>query len=130
WPIECIEFRITDEGIVGFDYVAPLTIIETVVENSNMKSFDEVKNIFEKMVTIVNAEDSIAENSQGTEIQIDRVVLGYVRVSEADSYNTGLLVPVWDFMGKIKDSYGVENQRSILAVNAIDGSVIDRALGY
>ena len=95
-----------------------------------MKSFDEVKNIFEKMVTIVNAEDSIAENSQGTEIQIDRVVLGYVRVSEADSYNTGLLVPVWDFMGKIKDSYGVENQRSILAVNAIDGSVIDRALGY
>lgn len=130
WPIECIEFRITDEGIVGFDYAAPLTIIETVVENSNMKSFDEVKNIFEKMVTIVNAEDSIAENSQGTEIQIDRVVLGYVRVSEADSYNTGLLVPVWDFMGEIKDSYGVENQGSILAINAIDGSVIDRTLGY
>lgn len=130
WPIECIEFRITDEGIVGFDYAAPLTIVETVVENSNMKSFDEVKNIFEKMVTIVNAEDSIAEGSQGTEIQVDRVVLGYVRVSEADSYDTGLLVPVWDFMGEIKDSYGIHNKGSILAINAIDGSVIDRTLGY
>lgn len=130
WPIECIEFRITDEGIVGFDYNAPLTIVETVVDNSNMKSFDEVRATFEKMAVVANAEELIAENSDGTEINVDRVILGYVRISEADRYDTGLFVPVWDFMGTITDSYGVQNQGSVLAINAIDGSVIDRAVGY
>lgn len=131
WPVECIEFRITDDGIVGFDYNAPLEELETVVEDSAMKSFDEVKNTFEKMVLVTNAQ----EDNQ-VSIQIDRVVLGYARISEADSYDTGLLVPVWDFQGTTSDQYTYAekgngaNYGSVLTVNAIDGSIIDRTLGY
>jgi uncharacterized membrane protein len=43
WPIEIIEFRINDNGIVGFDYNGPLEIKEVVVEDSYMKTFEEIQ---------------------------------------------------------------------------------------
>ena len=129
WPLENIEIRVNDSGIVGFDYNAPLEVSETVVENSNMKSFDEVRGTFEQMVTVANAKvDSDLDSD--VVIEIDRVVLGYARISEADSYDTGLMVPVWDFQGKKTDEYGTEYKGGIMTINAIDGSVIDRSLGY
>lgn len=130
WNIECIEIRINDSGIIGFDYYAPLTIVETVVDQSNMKTFEEVRSTFETMVTVANAEDPDIRE-ENTTIEIDRVILGYARISEADSYDTGLMVPVWDFKGKKTDSYGyLSDYGSVMTINAIDGSVIDRNLGY
>ena len=94
-----------------------------------MKSFDEVRGTFEQMVTVANAKvDSDLDSD--VVIEIDRVVLGYARISEADSYDTGLMVPVWDFQGKKTDEYGTEYKGGIMTINAIDGSVIDRSLGY
>ena len=129
WPLENIEIRVNDSGIVGFDYNAPLEVTETVVENSNMKSFDEVRGTFEQMVTVANAKVD-SDSDSDVVIEIDRVVLGYARISEADSYDTGLMVPVWDFQGKKTDEYGTEYKGGIMTINAIDGSVIDRSLGY
>ena len=64
-------------------------------------------------------------------INIDSVKLRYTRISEKDSFDTGLLVPVWDFIGTKTDQYGNEVHGAILmSINAIDGSVIDRNLGY
>lgn len=58
--------------------------------------------------------------------------------------NPGVLVPVWDFFGSFEGFYTEEQQAqgapetfgnydtnmSYLTINAIDGSVIDRGLGY
>lgn len=132
WNIESIEFRINDEGIIGFSYNAPLEMRETVVEKTALKSFDDVKSTFEQMILVSNA---TSEESIRKEIEIDRVVLGYCRVSEADSYDTGLLIPVWDFIGKtstyyVDESFATYNYGSILTINAIDGTIVDRSLGY
>lgn len=129
WPVECVEIRVNDSGIVGFDYNAPLEVTETVVDKSNLKSFDEIKDTFEKMVMITNAKTD-SELDSGVTVQVNRAVLGYARISEADSYDTGLLVPVWDFEGKVTDEYGSEYMGSVMTINAIDGSIIDRSLGY
>lgn len=138
WPEECVEIYVNDSGIVGVNYNAPLEIMETVVEKSNLKTFDEVKETFEKMVLVANAQADAEEGLHKT-IQIDRVVLGYARISEADSYDTGLLVPVWDFEGTAATTYegsgsdkdnAYTNAGSILTINAIDGSIIDHTLGY
>ena len=129
WPPESIVFRINDSGIVGFDYNAPLEIQDTVVENASMKSFDEIKTTFEKMIAITNSGYEGIVNTKS--IKVDRVVLGYARVSEANSYDTGLLVPVWDFYGTVTDNArGITNYESVMTINAIDGSLIDRTLGY
>lgn len=130
WPPEVVEIRVTDDGIVGVDYNAPLEIMETVVENTGLKSFDEIRTIFEKMIVVTNAEDDTMEESFGTQIKVNQVILGYARISEVNSYQTGLLVPAWDFIGTKIDSYGSQTTGSLLTINAIDGSVIDRSVGY
>jgi hypothetical protein len=83
------------------------------------------------------------------DIRIDRVVLGYARVKLSGGSGYAL-VPAWDFFGsdvyrqKYNDGtandtniiYSLEQDgaasycKSYLTINAIDGSVIDRSLGY
>ena len=129
WPEESIEIRINDNGIVGFDYYAPITEEETVVDNSALQSFDEIKKTFEKMAVIANAQQDFE-----TVLTVDKVVFGYSRISEKDSFDTGLLVPVWDFFGKNSaekdDKYGGDGEKVLMTINAIDGSIINRSIGY
>lgn len=129
WPGECIELRINDAGIVGFSLLSPLEITETVVEGAALKPFDEVKGTFESMLPMIlgtEYEQRVAE--------IDQVRLSYSRISEKDSFDTGLVVPVWSFEGKY-DRYAEGHfigswQGTQMAINAIDGSVINASLGY
>ena len=129
WAGESIEFRINDNGIVGFDYNAPLDIVECVVENSSLKNFEEVKSTFEKMMPITKASQYFTKV-----YDVDRVRLSYSRISEADRYDTGLIVPVWDFLGNYESTEEkytmLAGYGSLLAINAIDGSIIDPDLGY
>lgn len=84
------------------------------------------------MAAIANASQADDEPMK-TKITVDQVVLGYTRISEKDSFHTGLLVPVWDFIGTVEVTDGKETgieKKSILTINAIDGSVINRTLGY
>ena len=104
-----------------------------MVKESRIKSFDEIKGTFEKMVVIENAaEDKEAEGS--VSIKVTDVKLVYTRISEKDSFDTGLVVPVWNFEGTVVDEYGGkkggEQEGTILSINAIDGSVINQELGY
>ena len=70
---------------------------------------------------------------------ITRITLGYSRIYDPMSDNSaGTLVPVWDFFGSLdvglEDTLARDSQgcftRSLLTINAIDGTVIDRELGY
>ena len=63
-------------------------------------------------------------------VQVTDVRLIYTRISEKDSFDTGLVVPVWNFEGTITDEYGHKNKGTVLSINAIDGSVINQELGY
>ena len=133
WPAEVIELRINDSGIVRMQWSAPLEITETVVENAALKPFSEITAACEKMLPMTASNE--ISNLQ-TDIRIDRIKLSYSRISEKDDFDKGLIVPVWAFYGSRRvtgeDYYdqhlsftGVQ-----LALNAIDGSVIDADLGY
>lgn len=137
WPGENIYILVNDSGIVGFYYNCPIEITEIVVEKSQLKTFDEVKSTFEEMVIIAHGTDDSElikeEESYNKNIDIYNVVLRYARISEADNFDSGLLVPVWDFEGEIDDGYVWEKENvaeSVLTINAIDGSIIDHTLGY
>lgn len=129
WPPERVVVYVNDDGIVGLDYMAPLKTTETVVDKASMKTFDEVKDIFEQMIVVTQAMDKVK-----VDLKVDRVVLRYMRISEENSFDTGLLVPVWDFLGTRSEDYGGAKMdrgyNSLLTINAIDGSVIDKELGY
>ena len=132
WPGEALEVRVNDAGIVGFAYRAPIEVTETVVENAALKPFSEVKDTFEKMICIINADEQNVSR-----IDIDRVRLSYTRISEKDDFDSGLIVPVWSFEGKIEtaprgeeDFIRQQKTGAIMAINAIDGTVINGQLGY
>lgn len=131
WSTEDVAVFVDDDGIVGFDYLVPLEVTDTVVEKSTLKNFDEIKEIFEQMVVTMNAVNVEDASDENVTIDVSAVKLRYTRISEKDSFDTGLLVPVWDFIGTRTDQYGNEVRGAILmSINAIDGSVIDRSLGY
>lgn len=135
WESEAVAIAVNDSGIVAFYYLSPLSIDDTVVEKSSIKSFDEIKSTFEQMVVVENATDAEkGEERQKVSIKVTDVKLVYTRISEKDSFDTGLVVPVWDFEGTVKDELydktGESKTGTILSINAIDGSVINRELGY
>ncbi len=125
WGNEAVVVAVNDNGIVDFRYLTPLSVDETVVEKTGIKSFQDIKDTFEQMVVIENA---VEEGN--VLIEVTDVKLVYTRISEKDSFDTGLVVPVWDFEGRITSEYGREEAGNILSINAIDGTVINRRLGY
>lgn len=133
WGSEAVAVAVNDSGIVGFHYLSPLSISETVVKDSRIKSFDEIKETFEKMVVIENAAQD-KEAGGSVSVKVTDVNLVYTRISEKDSFDTGLVVPVWNFEGTVVDEYGSgkagKKTGIILSINAIDGSVINQELGY
>ena len=69
------------------------------------------------------------------EISIEKIVLGMMVVGEKDNSEGMLAIPVWDFIGTQTVDYlvgGLETASgvSFMTINAIDGSIIDRSLGY
>ena len=104
-----------------------------MVKDSRIKSFDEIKETFEKMVVIENAAQD-KEAGGSVSVKVTDVNLVYTRISEKDSFDTGLVVPVWNFEGTVVDEYGSgkagKKTGIILSINAIDGSVINQELGY
>ena len=151
WYPEGIEFIIDDSGIVGFIWDAPLEVTEVVIDNAAMKPFDEIRSTFEKFLLFTNAS---GHEETGTfspvRVSIDSITLSYSRISEKDRFDTGLVVPVWGFSGTrsvlssdsiLKEQAALTGAQAYefcsqpeygvrLAINAIDGSVIDAELGY
>lgn len=143
WLYEKLDFCVTDEGIDNVKLIDQYDIGKTKTENVKLKSFDEIMDIYEKMMLIKNAD--YMENAKELTYKIDRIVFGYTRIYEPKSDSrSGVLVPAWDFFGSYEGPYkegeeeegGSENflyapqYESYLTINAIDGSVIDRGLGY
>ncbi len=130
WPGESVVVMVNDTGIVGFYYNCPLEITEVIVDSAKMKPVDEIKSIFEEMVLISNG---TSHEEEVIHLNVDRVVLRYTRISEPDVFDTGLLVPVWAFIdtkGAASMRHESFGEKNIFTVNAIDGSIIDTALGY
>ena len=126
WPYETLTYYVNDDGIVGMRWEAPYSILENVTEDSSLIPFSEVEKIFEKMIAVKYA------NTQSI-ITIENIRFGYARVAEQNRSGSALLVPAWDFFGTISDFNGISRSdygTSLITINAIDGSIIDRSLGY
>ncbi len=141
WSYEDMTFAIDDTGIVGFSWRSPYTAAETITQNANLISFDDVTDVFETMSMAVHAWDGYAQGSpnlKAVNITVDHIKFGLARITEQNKRDSGLLVPVWDFFGtatQIFDQNGQEKRYGdghipILTINAIDGSIINRSLGY
>lgn len=129
WCGESITVKVNDEGIVEFVYWSPLEITGTVVKSVNILPFEEVKTIFEN--TVVSSVNKYHDMIYYKDIELVR--LSYSRISEGRSnYETGLIVPMWDFYGSSQYDFGGLSDKFVgpfKAINAIDGTVINPSDG-
>ena len=141
WGYEDMTFAIDDTGIVGFSWHSPYNATDIVTQNANLISFDDVTDVFETMSMAVHAWDGYAQGSpdlKAVDITVDHIKFGLTRITEANKRDSGLLVPAWDFFGSTTQIIERNGQEKgypdgpipILTINAIDGSVINRSLGY
>ncbi|MCM1135521.1 MAG: DUF6034 family protein [Clostridium sp.] len=137
WPYEQLELVYTGEGLEEFKWSNPYQIEKISDEYRFLLPFSEIQGIFEEML-VKKYEDFYAESDVKVELAIDEVRLGYMRVREKGSEAEGEMVPVWDFFGDetiyypdMEEPYEKEESYwSKITINALDGTVIDRGLGY
>ncbi len=140
WNYETLEIFIGNGSLLDLDWRSPHTVGETVVEDAALLSFEEIQKIFNKMMPITLDPAAITEHYASVDIRIDTIVLELQRVTEQNSIENGLLVPVWNFYGTRTnteksgeiyiDHNGSYDPLRFLTINAIDGSVIDVWKGY
>jgi hypothetical protein len=139
WGYERLEIIVSKEGIEYAEFLNQYDLGEVRTEHVNLLPFEDIMEIYEKMMLIQNADVLNHENFRT--YHIDRITFGYGRIYEpSSSSKEGLLVPVWDFFGSFDTSstyegttYEITNDmktQSYLTINAVDGSIINRALGY
>lgn len=130
WSYEQMEVCVTADGVVYFSWESPYNEPTVELEDTQLMSFTEITDIFQRMVMVKN---SYLEDGDGTTYYVDRVHLGLMRIKAKDTRGEGLLIPVWDFWGTRDfpaDSGEYVDEQILLTINAIDGTVIDRDLGY
>lgn len=148
WDGEYIRICLDENGVQQYGHTNPMEVKDEVAANAKLLSFEEAIEYFQDNIQRSDRLEDL-EYLEGYELNIDRITLGYAKVKRQNS-NEYLLVPVWDFFGncteffeqgggakydanQVKDDKIVERSayaHSYMAINAIDGSVISRVLGY
>ncbi len=135
WPAEVIEVMVNNNGIVSFKWDNPSAIKDTVNQSVVLLPWEDIKEKTIQQLRIKNIGEYITGiDQEKMSIKIDKITLGMMHVAKKYNQNEFLYIPVWDFFGH--HIYGNESNSpyekacSLLTVNAIDGSIIDRGLGY
>jgi hypothetical protein len=142
YPQETIGVTVEDGEVVRVEWNCPLRLLQK--ENANVKllAFPEIMDIFRKQIFMeyyIDPEDPTLSDGTLT-LDVQQIRLSLLRVQKPDSEDFYLL-PVWDFLGYVEYDWDMTpgdravsqnffRNMSILTINAIDGSVIDRYLGY
>ena len=136
WDYEQIWFLLTDRGIEGISWTSPTVTGEVVTESAKLLSWQEISEIAETFLfTIYEPQTEFFGLERKIDVHIDDIHLSLLRVRETNAQGrTGFYVPAWVFYGEeyIDDFPSVNgvDKHIVLAINAIDGSVIDLSKGY
>lgn len=137
WPYESVDIVFDEKGLASFAWNDPYQMEELSDENVFLLPFEDIGQIAREMFLKKYA-DFYKEMGWKIDFQIDEVRLGYMRVTEKGNPEEGTMIPVWDFFGSrtVGDPKGDESMsafgpyESWLTINAMDGTIIDRDLGY
>ena len=121
--------------VVQMQWNSPFTVTGVENENVPLLPFERIMEIFRRQVFM----SVYLDKGYDLTYCVTGIRFSYMRVQVKDS-DEYYLLPVWDFMGYTAHdweqtpgeqaiSQGVDSHMSILTVNAVDGSIIDRYLG-
>ena len=155
-PHESATVVVSKDGICMFHWSSPTKIIDTVAQNVELLAFADIQEIFRKQIFMnySNMGDDLWGHAiAGRCIIIERAKLGFMNVARQGHEGEYMLIPVWDFYGydtmtfenpniekelqlKLNENGESESKdfdypnQTFLTINAIDGSIVDRFLGF
>ena len=144
WGYEQITICVSDGRLVYFNWINPYETPVVDATPAKLMPFEDIGDIFGKMILVTNDDISEINRINGFDIvhnyNVDKVELNLMRIRDKDNFEEGRIVPVWDFWARTGVSvpdedyshlvYDGEYYEVVLTLNAIDGTVIDRELGY
>lgn len=150
WYLENILLDVGKDGVLCFAWTAPSTQPVVQQAQSALLPFEEIASIANTMLpeVIVGPKETPLTkldqyNGFDTRMDVDitKVSLSLMRIRDKGSLQ-GTIVPVWDFWGTSDwydaepNAYGYQEKgmnyeyQPMLTLNAVDGTVVDRQLGY
>jgi len=150
WYLENIYLDVGKDGILSFHWTAPSTQPVVRQAESTLLPFEEIAAIADTMlpeVIVGPKETPLTQLDQYNgfdtrmDVDITKVSLSLMRIRDKGSLQ-GTIVPVWDFWGTSDwydaepNAYGYQEKgmnydfQPMLTLNAVDGTVVDRQLGY
>lgn len=150
WDLENILLDVGKNGVLCFAWTAPSTKPVVRQAESTLLPFEEIASIANTMlpeVIVGPKETPLTQLDQYNgfdtrmDVDITKVSLSLMRIRDKGSLQ-GTIVPVWDFWGTSDwydaepNAYGYQEKgmnydfQPMLTLNAVDGTVVDRQLGY
>lgn len=156
YEYESLNMWLDDTGIVRFGWSSPYEIKEIINDNVDVKyDVDYATDAILKQLFIEYA-DMHHGKAKKIVIDINSVKLDLARIKYKDHNGEHILVPVWDFYGKVKvefddsclddmhkskydmiypkeDGMYIINtppHQSVAIVNSLDGTIVNRDYGY
>lgn len=123
WTYERIDVLFDEQGLYNFIWYSPYQLMKQSEEYVILLPFSDIQDIFIRMMLEKYKDYPQPGLNLGVDIAVQEVRLGYMRVREDGRERKGTMIPVWDFFGTRKDI-------SFMTINAMDGTIIDRELGY
>jgi hypothetical protein len=109
---------VDDRGIVYMTYDSISDVIKELNDNVKLMPFKDVLERFKQEVFYHYLWGKSAD------IEITQIEFGMVREPVKDNPDQYMMLPAWNFIGNINSSAADEKEKSILVLNAIDGSII------
>lgn len=150
WDLENILLDVGKNGVLRFAWTAPSTKPVVRQAESTLLPFEEIASIANTMlpeVIVGPKETPLTQLDQYNgfdtrmDVDITKFSLSLMRIRDKGSLQ-GTIVPVWDFWGTSDwydaepNVYGYQEKgmsydfQPMLTLNAVDGTVVDRQLGY
>lgn len=141
WAYEQVRIYVLGDRVVDFRWVSPYEVTK-VQPCEKLMDFQEIQEVFAKMIFVKNDYYRDINNKNGfptfMDLKIDKVQLTLMRVHPKDSVQEGTIIPVWDFWGTETAKWdqgtgemtGEPRYGVLCTINAIDGTLVDREIGY
>ena len=136
---------VDDTGIVSAFWSNYMEYVGDVSGNVPLMDFASIKDIFENYCrykyTWTYRNDALAgDATPDVTLNVKRVEMNIMAIPEKDNPDSYITVPVWDFIADLSLNEKSPTQEggfdegekdvSILTINAMNGTVIDREQGY
>ena len=124
WFPEFARIYVDENGVQSFEWRNPLEIVETMNENVLLLEFDEIREQITQAIEHGYAYMSELMGGGENTVTVDRILLTNVLVPMRDTVEYQMLVPAWVVFYEEDLGLG-EPLRDFIAVNAVDGSLVD-----